>query len=73
MKTTIGKYDPATRTVPVTFESGDIRHHRSVNACVTAGGDYDAEATGERVEEVARGVVAKIVCGVIVATEETAA
>lgn len=61
----IGAYDPATRTVEVTFTQGEIVHKRSVNACHNAAGRYDAEATAQRVEEVARGVAHKIALGVI--------
>ncbi len=66
MKTTIGTYDPISRTVPVIFESGDIRHERSVNACLKDG-MYDSELTADRVEDVARGVAAKIEAGAITA------
>ena len=65
MKKKIGKYDEDTRTVPVTFEVGDIVHRRSVNACLTADGLYDRKATCARVADVARGVAAKIDLGVI--------
>lgn len=61
----IGAYDPATRTVEVTFTQGEIVHKRSVNACHDAAGDYDAAATEARVGEVARGVAHKIALGVI--------
>lgn len=70
MKTTIGTYDPISRSVPVTFESGDIRHDRSVNACLKDG-MYDAELTAKRVEDVARGVAAKIEAGAITAAVDT--
>lgn len=65
MKTTIGRYDASSRTVPVTFESGDVRHDRAVNACLTEDGRYDRKATVARVAEVARGVAAKISVGAI--------
>lgn len=68
IQTKIDKYDAETKSVPVTFTSGDIVHQRSVNAVLTAAGQYDAEATAERVEEVARGVVHKIACGAISAS-----
>lgn len=61
----IGPYDPANRTVEVTFTQGEIVHKRSVNACHDAAGDYDAAATEARVGEVARGVAHKIALGVI--------
>lgn len=65
MKITIGKYDAVTRSVPVTFEHDDVKHERSVNACLTKAGGYDKKATAERVEEVASGVQHKIELGVI--------
>ncbi|PKP98001.1 MAG: hypothetical protein CVT74_12350 [Alphaproteobacteria bacterium HGW-Alphaproteobacteria-13] len=69
MQITIGKYDPASRSVPVTFvgegPAGDVTHSRRVNAVLTAAGKYDRKATAARVEEVARGVAAKIAAGVI--------
>ncbi|HEY4544872.1 MAG TPA: hypothetical protein VIG90_00405 [Pedomonas sp.] len=65
----IGAYDAGTRTVPVTFTQGEIVHQRSVNACLDEAGEYDAEATEARVEEVARGVAQKIALGVIKAAE----
>lgn len=61
----IGKFDADTRTVPVTFTSGDIVHTRPVNAVLKADGSYDKAATKDRVEEVARGVEHKIALGVI--------
>lgn len=65
METAIGKYDAATRTVPVTFKHDGVEHSRSVNACLTDAGRYDAKATAARVEDVARGVEHKINSGVI--------
>jgi len=73
MKTRTGKYDPATRTVPVTFTEGEIEHKRAVNACHDADGAYDAAATRVRVAEVARGVAVKIGLGVIAAVEDAPA
>lgn len=66
MTTKIGKFNKSTRTVPVTFISGDIRHERTVNAVLKDDGSYDRAATKARVEEVARGVAHKIGLGVIV-------
>lgn len=63
--TTISGYDAAARTVDVKFASGEIVHRRSVNAVLTADGEYDAEATAARVEEVGLGVAVKIELGVI--------
>lgn len=65
MKTRIHAFDPATRSVPVTFRSGTIVHKRSVNACLDDAGAYDPKATRIRVAEVAAGVVRKIEIGVI--------
>lgn len=70
MKITIGAYDAATRTVPVTFEQGDVEHKRSVNACLDKLGGYDAAATRTRVDDVARGVAQKILVGAITAPAE---
>lgn len=50
--------------VEVTFTDGTIAHTRSVNA-VFVDGVYDADATENRVGEVARGVEHKIALGVI--------
>lgn len=61
----IGAFDSATRTVPVTFTSGEIVHKRSVNAVLKDDGSYDKAATKARVEEVALGVAHKIELGVI--------
>lgn len=65
MKTAIGKYDPATRSVPVVFRHEGVEHSRAVNACHDDAGAYDAKATRERVAQVALGVAAKIAAGVI--------
>lgn len=72
MKITIGAYDKETGTVPVKFEHGDVVHDRAVNACLNAQGEYDAEATAARVDEVARGVEYKIAAGAIKAPEPEA-
>ena len=72
MKIEIGKYDRTARTVPVTFTSGEIVHQRDVNAVLTAGGKYDAEATAARVDEVALGVAHKIDIGAITAQQPEA-
>lgn len=68
MKITIGKFDPETRQVPVTFAEGDIKHKRQVNAVLKEDGSYDKAATKARVEEVAEGVAHKISLGVITAS-----
>jgi hypothetical protein len=70
IKTKIGAYDADTRTVRVTFTSGDVVHKRSVNGVLTDAGDYDADATAARVEQVASGVAHKIACGAITATSD---
>lgn len=67
MEIKIGTYDEAMRAVPVTFRQGEIVHERQVNACHDENGAYDAAATRQRVEEVARGVANKIALGVITA------
>jgi hypothetical protein len=61
----IGAFDPEKRSVPVTFTEGDVVHSRDVNACLDEAGDYDPQATSERVQEVAAGVAVKIALGVI--------
>lgn len=70
--TKIGKYDPETRTVPVTFTSGDVVHDRPVNAVLDENGHYDAAATAARVADVANGVAHKIALGVITAAPSAA-
>lgn len=65
MKTKIGAFDPATRTVPVLFTYSGVKHRRPVNACLDEAGAYDEAATAARVAEVARGVRNKIDAGVI--------
>jgi len=67
----IGKFDPDTRAVPVTFTSGEIVHKRRVNAVLKDDGSYDKAATKSRVEDVARGVAHKIALGVITNARET--
>ena len=78
----IGTFNAVTRTVPVTFTSGEIEHKRDVNAVLKDDGTYDKAGTKARVEDVARGVAHKIGLGVItvpqpepelVATPETPA
>lgn len=65
MEIDIGAFDPETRSVPVTFRYRDVTHPRNVNAVLTEAGDYDEEATTERVFEVADGVAHKINVGAI--------
>ena len=61
----IGKYDPQTKSVPVTFKHAGVTHSRSVNACLKVDGSYDQKATKVRVREVADGVETKIEIGAI--------
>ncbi len=65
MKITTGAYDPATKSVKATFAEGDVRHSRMVNAVLDDAGAYDKAATRARVDEVGRGVAAKMAIGVI--------
>lgn len=65
LSTKIGAFDAGSRSVPVTFTSGDIKHERHVNAVLKDDGTYDKAATKARVAEVALGVVHKIGLGVI--------
>lgn len=71
MKITIGKFDRATGTVPVTFSEGARRHSRAVNAVLAGDGSYDREATRQRAGEVGLGVARKWALGLL--GEETAA
>ena len=61
----IGKFDPATGQVPVTFRYAGITHKRHVNACLDDAGGYDAAATKVRVADVAKGVAVKIDTGLL--------
>lgn len=65
MRTQIRKFDPDTKTVPVTFSHAGTLHRRNVNAVLTATGEYDREATRKRVADVAEGVTVKIDAGLI--------
>ena len=65
MKTAIGKYDPDTSSVAVTFRHAGVTHKRRVNACLDGAGAYDPAATKDRVAEVALGVEHKIALGLI--------
>lgn len=71
MKFTIGKFDSAARSVPVTFQHAGVTHKRSVNAVLDEQGGYDANLTKARVDEVALGVVEKIALGAITNPEPT--
>lgn len=65
MKTTIGAYNPASKSVSVTFSEGEVRHERNVNAVLKEDGSYDRAATKDRVAQVALGVAVKIAAGAI--------
>lgn len=65
MNVKVGRFDKASRTVRVTFTSGDIVHERRVNACLKPDGSHDSKATKARIAEVASGVAVKIGLGVI--------
>lgn len=69
MKIAIGKFDPETCTVPVTFGEGAQTHQRAVNAVCDQRGQYDAKATRERVLEVAAGVEKKFALGLLTGPE----
>ncbi len=69
LKITIGKFDAATRTVPVAFEHGELRHERVVNAVIGADGKHDRKATVLRVDEVGQGVAHKFGLGLLGAVE----
>jgi len=58
-------------SVEVTFTDGTVVHQRGVNAVFT-NDTYDADATEERVAEVALGVEIKIAVGAISQPEEVA-
>ena len=65
-------YDAPTgdeTSVDVTFTDGTVTHQRGVNAVFTDGA-YDADATEERVAQVASGVENKIAVGAISQPEE---
>lgn len=65
MKITVGRFDPATGTVPVTFEQHGKSHSRSVNAVIGEDGKHDRAATLARVDEVAAGVANKFALGLL--------
>lgn len=64
MKITIGKFDPATGTVPVTFRQDGKTQTRAVNAVLADDGSCDRKATKLRAEEVGAGVAHKFALGV---------
>lgn len=65
MKVTVGRFDAATGTVPVTFEQNGKSHSRSVNAVISEDGKHDRAGTLARVDEVAAGVANKFALGVL--------
>lgn len=65
MKITIGKLDPASATVPVTFEAEGRTHSRDVNAVIGPDGRHDRAATSARVDDVAAGVAHKFALGLL--------
>ncbi|HEY4546947.1 MAG TPA: hypothetical protein VIG90_11070 [Pedomonas sp.] len=67
MEIEVGTYNEEQRNVPVTFRKDAVVHERHVNACHDENGAYDAAATAQRIEEVARGVANKIALGIITA------
>lgn len=65
MRVSVGKFDPETRTVAVTFKEGSIVHRRSVNAVLDDKGEYDQKATKLIIDQQEAGVAEKIRLGVI--------
>ena len=65
MKITVGRFDAATCTVPVTFEQNSKTHSRVVNAVIGVDGKHDRAATLARVDEVAAGVANKFALGLL--------
>lgn len=65
MKITIGKFDPATGTVPVTFALDGKTHTRAVIAVRRADGTCDLKATKLRAQEVGAGVAHKFALGLL--------
>ena len=51
--------------IQVEFTDGSTTHTRMINVCYDSEGNYDEEATDERISEVARGVEIKIAAGAI--------
>lgn len=65
MKITVGRFDAASGTVPVTFEQNGKSHSRAVNAVIGEDGKHDRAATLVRVDEVAAGVANKFALGLL--------
>ena len=55
----------ACNDIHVRFTDGSITHDRYVNVCYDSDGNYDEEATDERINQHASGVENKIAVGVI--------
>ena len=55
------------RDIEVEFTDGTITHRRLVNVCFDSEGNYDAEATDDRLDQHARGVANKIAIGLFTA------
>lgn len=65
MKITLGKLDPATGMIRITFTDGEWIHTRTMNPVLGAAGVLDRKATRARAEEVARGLDHKRALGLI--------
>jgi len=61
---TISEESPCS-DIRVRFTDGTITHERNVNVCRDSEGNYDHEATLERVQQHCTGVANKIAVGVI--------
>ena len=53
------------RDIYVRFTDGSITHERYVNVCYNSEGNYDEDATNERLDQHCMGVENKIAVGVI--------
>ena len=53
------------KDIEVEFTDGSSTHTRETDVCYDSEGNYDEEATDERISEVARGVEIKIAAGAI--------
>ena len=53
------------RDIHVRFTDGSITHERYVNVCYDSEGNYDEDATNERLDQHCRGVENKIAVGVV--------
>ncbi|MDC7683272.1 hypothetical protein PQU92_08285 [Asticcacaulis sp. BYS171W] len=71
MKIKTGSYDSDAKTVDVTFTKGKVTHSRTIKACLTPRGAYDAAATQILIADLARGIAAKIEAGVIASPVRT--